>query len=183
MYQRLPWVEAHDNWPSRKEHLEIRCEICYACSLVSYLHSVGPDLDPNCLQRLSTDNNFRHRWSLTRVKFTLILETYYLSFNNKQDPYINTSLALIVLYTVILCTTLLHNFCPINLQDFSNFLHALSRLKQSCKPHGSWSAGFQEKLIWLYTVFLKQDIWRFSMIQHLMNHHHIYVRINNFFWA
>ena len=30
--ERLPWVEAHDTWPSRKEHLEIRCEICYACS-------------------------------------------------------------------------------------------------------------------------------------------------------
>ena len=26
--ERLPWVEAHDSWPSRKEHLEIRCEIC-----------------------------------------------------------------------------------------------------------------------------------------------------------
>ena len=30
--ERLPWVEAHHSWPSRKEHLEIRCEICYACS-------------------------------------------------------------------------------------------------------------------------------------------------------
>ena len=30
--ESLPWVEAHDSWPSRKEHLEIRCEICYACS-------------------------------------------------------------------------------------------------------------------------------------------------------
>ena len=30
--ERLPWVEAHDSWLSRKEHLEIRCEICYACS-------------------------------------------------------------------------------------------------------------------------------------------------------
>ena len=30
--ERLPWVEAHGSWPSRKEHLEIRCEICYACS-------------------------------------------------------------------------------------------------------------------------------------------------------
>ena len=49
-------------------------------------HFVVPDLYPNCLQRLSTDDNFRHPWSLTPVKFTLILETYYLSFNNKQDP-------------------------------------------------------------------------------------------------
>ena len=30
--ERLPWVEAHHSWPSRKEHLEIRCGICYACS-------------------------------------------------------------------------------------------------------------------------------------------------------
>ena len=30
--ERLPWVEAHDSWPARKEHLEIRCEIRYACS-------------------------------------------------------------------------------------------------------------------------------------------------------
>ena len=30
--ERLPWVEAHNNWPSRKEHLDIRCEICYACN-------------------------------------------------------------------------------------------------------------------------------------------------------
>ena len=30
--ERLPWVEAQDSWPSRKEHLEIMCEICYACS-------------------------------------------------------------------------------------------------------------------------------------------------------
>ena len=30
--ERLSWVEAHDSWPSRKEHLEIKCEICYACS-------------------------------------------------------------------------------------------------------------------------------------------------------
>ena len=22
--ERLPWVEAHDNWPSRKEHLALR---------------------------------------------------------------------------------------------------------------------------------------------------------------
>ena len=28
----LQWVEAHNGWPSRKEHLEIRCEICYTCS-------------------------------------------------------------------------------------------------------------------------------------------------------
>ena len=27
----LLWVEAYDSWPSRKEHLDIRCEICYAC--------------------------------------------------------------------------------------------------------------------------------------------------------
>ena len=25
-------MEAHDSSPSRKEHLEISCEICYACS-------------------------------------------------------------------------------------------------------------------------------------------------------
>ena len=25
--KRLPWAKAHDSWPSRKEHLEIRCEI------------------------------------------------------------------------------------------------------------------------------------------------------------
>ena len=30
--ERLPWVEVHDSWPSRKEHLEIRCEIRNACS-------------------------------------------------------------------------------------------------------------------------------------------------------
>ena len=28
----LLWVEAYDSWPSRKEHLEIRYEICNACS-------------------------------------------------------------------------------------------------------------------------------------------------------
>ena len=28
----LQWVEAHDSWPSRKEHLEIRREICYVSS-------------------------------------------------------------------------------------------------------------------------------------------------------
>ena len=28
--ERLPWVEAQDSWPSRKEHLKVRCEICYA---------------------------------------------------------------------------------------------------------------------------------------------------------
>ena len=101
-------------------------------------HSVDPDLDPNCLQRLSTDNNFRHRWGLTpHVNFTLILETYYLSFNNKRGTYNNTFLSLIMLHTVILCSTLLSNFCPISLQDFSNFLHALSRLKQCYKPCGS----------------------------------------------
>ena len=30
--ERLLWVEAHGSWPSRKERLQIRCEICYACS-------------------------------------------------------------------------------------------------------------------------------------------------------
>ena len=30
--ERLPWVKAHDSWHSIKEHLEIRCEICYGCS-------------------------------------------------------------------------------------------------------------------------------------------------------
>ena len=30
--ERMPWVEAHYSWPSRKEHLDTRCEICYACS-------------------------------------------------------------------------------------------------------------------------------------------------------
>ena len=30
--ERLPWVEAQDSWPSRKEHLEIRFKICYTCS-------------------------------------------------------------------------------------------------------------------------------------------------------
>ena len=30
--ERLPWMEANHSWPSKKEHLEIRCEICYACS-------------------------------------------------------------------------------------------------------------------------------------------------------
>ena len=29
---RLPWVDAHHSWLSRKEHLEIRSEICYECS-------------------------------------------------------------------------------------------------------------------------------------------------------
>ena len=28
----LQWVEAGSSWPSGKQHLEIRCEICYACS-------------------------------------------------------------------------------------------------------------------------------------------------------
>ena len=27
--ERLHWVEAHDSSPSRKEHLEIRCDIGY----------------------------------------------------------------------------------------------------------------------------------------------------------
>ena len=31
--ERLPWVEAHDSWLSRKEHLQTRCKICYVCSL------------------------------------------------------------------------------------------------------------------------------------------------------
>ena len=30
--ERRPLVEAHNRLLSRKEHLEIRCEICYACS-------------------------------------------------------------------------------------------------------------------------------------------------------
>ena len=30
--ERLPLVEALESQPSRKEHLEIRYEICYTCS-------------------------------------------------------------------------------------------------------------------------------------------------------
>ena len=37
----LPWVEANDSWPSRKEHLEIRCEI-YAMRAASQLPGRGP---------------------------------------------------------------------------------------------------------------------------------------------
>ena len=29
----LPGVEAHNSWPSRKEHLEIRCEILLSVQL------------------------------------------------------------------------------------------------------------------------------------------------------
>ena len=42
--ERLPWVEAHHSWPSRKEHLEIRCES--AMPAASQLPGKGPtDVD------------------------------------------------------------------------------------------------------------------------------------------
>ena len=39
--ESLLQVEAYDSWPSRKEHLEIRCEISLYVQLASYLER-GP---------------------------------------------------------------------------------------------------------------------------------------------
>ena len=51
--ESLSWVEVHDSWPSRKEHLEIRCEICYGPGTASQLPGRGlTDVDdapaPTC---------------------------------------------------------------------------------------------------------------------------------------
>ena len=45
----LPWVEAYDSWPSRKEHLEIRREICYIRA-ASQLPGSGPTNVDDALQ-------------------------------------------------------------------------------------------------------------------------------------
>ena len=52
-------VEAQDSRPSRKEHLEIRCEICYACSYPAIWKGGGTDVEdvpaPACNQKSDYD--------------------------------------------------------------------------------------------------------------------------------
>ena len=77
--ERLHWVEAHDSWHSRKEHLEIRCEICYACREGGPLMWMMP-LHLQVYQKSDYDDDivgYKKSWPIAQTQIRLFLKKQF----------------------------------------------------------------------------------------------------------